>query len=256
MTGLRILDESLPLPKPHNPSVCAVIPVYNHGGTLRAVAEKTLRQLPDVLVVDDGSTDCDPAEQLRGLPVLLLRQKTNCGKGAALLRALALLRRMRFRYMLTLDADGQHDPTDIPAFLKWTERGQVFVIGCRDFSGQPVPFGSKLGRALSNGLFRLESGIGSQDCQSGFRMYPVQLISELHFRCSRYDFEAEVLARAAWAGAEFHDVPIRVFYPEPGQRITHFRKLPELTRLTLLHLRLLVSRLFHFPRFTVRGNGE
>lgn len=244
MTGPLIPDESQPLPQPHNASVCAVIPVYNHGGTLRAVAEKTLRQLPDVLVVDDGSTDCNPAELLRGLPVLLLRQDVNSGKGAALLRALSLLRRMEFRYMLTLDADGQHDPADIPAFLKWTDKDNVFAVGCRNFSGQPVPFGSKLGRALSNGLFRLESGTDSRDCQSGFRMYPVRLISELRFSCSRYDFEAEVLARAAWAGAEFHDVPVRVFYPEPGQRITHFRKLPELTRLTLLHLRLLTSRLF------------
>ena len=150
--------------------------------------------------------------------------------------------------MLTLDADGQHDPADIPAFLKLAESGEnLFGIGCRDFSGQPVPAGSRFGRKLSNRLLRLECGLHSEDTQSGFRLYPVKLLAGQSFRCGSFDFETEVLAKAAEAGAEFHDLPVKVYYPSARERVTHFRPLPELARLTRLHLRLLGKRLFRRP---------
>lgn len=225
--------------------VCAVIPVYNHAETVWRIVAETLSYLPHVLVVDDGSTDADVGELLAGLPVMLYRHAVNRGKGAALRTALTLLHRMGFHYMLTLDADGQHDPGDIPAFLSLAARREnILAVGCRDFRGKPVPDGAKFGRRLSNLLLRLECGARSGDCQSGFRLYPVNLLSGLQFRSGHYDFEAEVLALAGWAGAEFHDLPIHVFYPSPEQRITHFRPWPELMRLTLLHLRLLRRGVF------------
>ena len=233
---------------PRNP-VCAVIPVYNHAATLRNVAEKVLKFVPDVLIVDDGSTDADLKSLLDDLPVHYCRHEVNLGKGAALRHALRILAGSGFGYMLTLDADGQHEPADLPAFLQLADTGKnFFAIGCRDFSGQPVPGGSRFGRKLSNLLLRLETGIRSADCQSGLRMYPVKLLADLPFRCSRFDFEAEVLVLAAWAGAEFRDLPVKVYYPPRGERITHFRPLPELTRLTGLHLRLLAESLFQKRR--------
>ena len=232
---------------PRNP-VCAVIPVYNHASAIRQVAEKVLQYVPD-LVVDDGSTDADLRTLLDGLPLHYCRHEVNRGKGAALRHALRILADSGYDYMLTLDADGQHDPADLPAFLRLADTGKnFFAIGCRDFTGQPVPGGSRFGRKLSNLLLRLETGIRSADCQSGLRMYPVRLLADLPFRCSRFDFEAEVLARAAWEGAEFRDLPVKVYYPPRGERITHFRPLPELTRLTGLHLRLLAESLFQKRR--------
>ena len=227
---------------PPGKRVCAVIPVYNNASTLRSVAENVLRHIPDLLVIDDGSTDADLSSLLADLPLYYCRQEHR-GKGAALRRALAILADSDCEYMLTLDADGQHDPADIPAFLKLAESGEnLFGIGCRDFTGQHVPAGSRFGRKLSNRLLRLECGLRSEDTQSGFRLYPVKLLAGRNFRCSDFDFETEVLFLAAEAGAEFHDLPVKVYYP--ADRITHFRPLPELARLTRLHLRLLGKRMF------------
>ncbi len=248
---IAVDHDRIPCPSavfPRNP-VCAVIPIYNHAATLRNVAEKVLRHVPDVLIVDDGSADADLKSLLDDLPIYYCRHEVNRGKGAALRHALRILADSGYDYMLTLDADGQHDPADLPAFLQLADTGKnFFAIGCRDFTGQPVPGGSRFGRKLSNLLLKLETGIRSADCQSGLRMYPVQLLAGLPFRCSRFDFEAEVLALAAWAGAEFRDLPVKVYYPPRGERITHFRPLPELTRLTGLHLRLLAGSLFQKRR--------
>ena len=231
--------------RPGRKRVAAVIPVYNHGAAIRQVAEGVLRWLSPVLIVDDGSTDGDLAAILNDLPVHYCRHETNLGKGAALRHALKLLAASGFDYMLSVDADGQHDPADLPAFLALAETGEkIFAVGCRDFSGQPVPFGSRLGRKLSNGLLKLETGKVMGDCQSGLRLYPVRLLADLPFRCSGFDFETEVLALAARAGAEFHDLPVKVYYPPRGERISHFRLLPDLARHVRLHFRLLMQSLF------------
>ena len=225
--------------------VCAVIPVYNSAHSIRCVAQNTLRQIPNLLILDDGSTDADLKCLLCDLPLYYFRQYPNRGKGTALRRALKILADSGFDYMLTLDADGQHDPADIPSFLKLAETGRnIFAVGCRNFSGQPVPCGSRIGRNLSNLLLKWECGIYSADSQSGFRMYPVRLLAELSFRCEHFDFETEVMAAAAGKRADFHDLPVKVYYPPMQERITHFRPLPELTRLIWLHLRLLAQRPF------------
>ena len=223
--------------------ICAVIPVYNNASTIRKVAEDTLRHIPDLLVVDDGSTDADPKEKLDDLPLYYCRHSSNLGKGAALRTALRLLAESGFDYMLTLDADGQHEPADIPPFLKLARSGDdIFAVGCRDFTGQPVPRGSRFGRKLSDLLLKWECGVRSSDSQSGFRLYPVRMLADLPFRCTHFDFETEVLAMAIRAGADYREIPIRVYYPPKRERVTHFRPLPELARLTKLHFRLLVSR--------------
>ena len=236
-----VLSPVFPPERSGRKRVGAVIPVYNHAATVRRVAEAVLRQLSSVLIVDDGSTDGDLTAILNDLPVYYCRHETNRGKGAALRHALKLLAASGFDYMLAVDADGQHEPADIPAFLDLAETGEkIFAIGCRDFTGQPVPFGSLLGRKLSNGLLKLETGMVSGDCQSGLRLYPVRLLVDLPFRCSGFDFETEVLALAARAGAEFHDLPVKVYYPPRGERISHFRLLPDLARHVRLHFRLLM----------------
>lgn len=238
-----VRDGRIPSPEPGSSpgkQICTVIPVYNNRNTIRDVAENTLRFASPLLILDDGSTDADLKTLLDDLPLFYCRQDSNRGKGAALRKAFRILADSGFDYMLTLDADGQHDPADLPAFFKLAETGEnIFAIGCRDFSGQPVPKGSLLGLRLSNRLLKRECGFPVSDSQSGFRMYPVQLLADLPFRCSHFDFETEVLALAARAGADFRELSVKVYYPPAGERITHFRPLPELTRLTLLHLRLL-----------------
>ena len=95
---------------------------------------------------------------------------------------------------------------------------------------------------------KIETGINVDDCQSGFRLYPVQYISKLHFRSSHYNFETEILTRAAWAGLPIVNVPIHSYYPKPEDRISHFHPIRDNILISFIHLHLLGIRLLPFPR--------
>ena len=112
--------------------ICAVIPTYNNGGTVADVVRGVLRQGLPVLVVDDGSTD-DTQEKLKGLDIQVLKHETNRGKGRALKTGLEAARKLGYRFALTLDADGQHDPADIPALVAAAGE-RTLVVGSRNIA--------------------------------------------------------------------------------------------------------------------------
>lgn len=232
--------------------VACVVPVYNNGGTLRGVVERCREQksVEYVLVVDDGSTDCDVAGMLSGLDgVKVIRHGRNMGKGRALRTALEHLAADGIDYMITLDGDGQHYPEDIPLFLEAVkDNDHTLAIGVRDMSAPHIPEGSRKGRAFSNFWVRVETGREVGDAQSGFRAYPVRYVSRLKFLCGSYDFEAEVLVRSIWGGVEPKDVPIRVWYPEKGEkRVTSFKPFLDNLRFTLINAHLVGLRLLPIP---------
>ncbi|PLY07910.1 MAG: DUF2062 domain-containing protein [Desulfuromonas sp.] len=227
--------------------VLAVIPLYNHGATVRAVAEKTLAILPDLLVVDDGSSD-DGAKTLVDLPLTLLQHEQNCGKGAALMSAAEYAKQHGFSHILTLDADGQHDPADIPGMLEVLEQDpRAIVVGKRDFDQESIPGSSRFGRGFSNFWLRLQTGKILGDTQSGFRTYPLYVLEGLSIWTRRYNFEIEVLVRAAWAGVPLRDAPISVYYPPGKERISHFRGFMDNWRLTLLNTHLTLRSIVPWP---------
>lgn len=228
--------------------VWCAIPVYNNRETVRAVASGCREQLEHVVVVDDGSTDCDVAETLQGLAVNILKHETNRGKGEAILTASRYVEMRGGEYLITIDADGQHDPRDIATFLPRLKAGRPsLVIGSRDFNTDNVPFSSRFGRSFANFWLRVETGMSINDCQSGFRAYPVSRLNQLRLRGRRYDFEAEVLAKAAWAGIRLETVPVSVHYPRPDERVSHFKPLLDNLRLTHAHGMLVARRLLPVP---------
>lgn len=234
--------------------VFAVIPVYNNAATVADIVERTRAQLPHVLVVDDGSTDLDLEALCRDTGVTVLRHEKNLGKGAAILTALNRLKeKPEIDYMITLDADGQHYPEDIPLFFPLMERNDYsLIVGCRDFSGEHVPDSSKFGREFANFWMKVETGVRVDDCQSGFRAYPVKYVSRLRCLSRHYNYEAEILARAAWANLELHNIPIRSFYPERSRRISHFRPWLDNFRLSCIHFHLVGLRLLPVPKKKLR----
>ena len=235
-------------------SVYAVIPVYNNAETVRDIAERTLKILPHVLLVDDGSTDIDlkPFCEERGIESL--RHEVNQGKGAALRDALNYLAmKPEVAYMIALDADGQHYPEDIPLFYPLMEENDwTVIVGCRDFSGENIPDSSKFGREFSNFWIRLETGIRVEDSQSGFRAYPVRYLSKLRFLSTHYNFEAEILTRAAWGNLEIRNLPVRVHYPPREKRVSHFKPFRDNFRLSCIHFHLVALRLLPFPKQKLR----
>ena len=136
--------------------ICAVIPTFNNGGTVADVVRGVLRQGLPVIVVDDGSTD-DTQEKLKGLDVRVLRHETNRGKGRALKTGLEAARKQGYRFALTLDADGQHDPADIPALVAAAGE-RTLVIGSRNLTAEGMPSGNTFANKFSNFWFTVQTG--------------------------------------------------------------------------------------------------
>lgn len=229
------------------PNVLIVIPVFNHAGTLRQVVEETLAVHPDVLVVDDGSTD-GGADTIRDLPVQIVNHEENKGKGQAILTAASFAREKGKTHFITLDADGQHYPSEIPAFMEAiAAEPRAIAVGARNFSGPNVPKISKFGREFSNFWLRVQTGERLSDVQCGFRAYPVAIFDAIKTRETRFAFEVEVLVKSAWAGYPLRDVPIQVYYPKPEERISHFKKFKDNVEISLLNTRLTMRSFMPVP---------
>lgn len=224
-----------------------VIPVYNHGSTLRTVVEGVLAHHPHVLVVNDGSDDMDP-RLLDTLSVPVISHAENRGKGAAIRTGAREAARLGMTHIITIDADGQHDPADIPRFVAAIADNELaIVVGARDFTTANVPGSSRFGRKFSNFWLRVQTGIVLSDVQSGFRAYPLVILENLRFTEDRYSFEVEVLVRAAWAGFPLRDLDIAVYYPPREERVSHFRAFMDNLRISLLNTRLTIRAIMPVP---------
>ncbi len=223
------------------------IPVYNHAATLRGVTTRALRVHNEVMVVDDGSAD-DVIGALNGLGVHMIRHQQNLGKGAAILTAAREARRLGMTHMVTIDADGQHDPDDFDRFIQVMQQApEAIVVGKRDFQNADVPRANRFGRGFSNFWLRLQTGKTLGDAQSGFRAYPLFVLEKLKLREKRYTFEIEVLVRAAWAGVELREVDISTYYPSARERVSHFHLFFDNLRLSLLNTKLTMRSIAPFP---------
>ena len=241
-------DPSTPIPHPPYPfRLLVVIPVYNHGKTLRSVVERTLQWHDEVMVVDDGSTD-DGWAAVSGMDIHRIRHSRNFGKGCAIRSAAKKAEGLGITHVVTLDADGQHDPNDLHLFISAIHRSpRAIVVGKRNFDMGYVPSGSRIGRRISNFWLWVQTGRSLGDTQSGYRAYPVAVLNALKLRERRYAFENEVLTKAAWAGIELLEVDISTFYPADEERVSHFRLFTDNVRLSLLNARLTLRAMFPWP---------
>jgi glycosyltransferase involved in cell wall biosynthesis len=235
-----------------------VIPVYNHAGTLRAAAKQALAYCNNVIVVDDGSTD-DVNSALGGLEVTLLTHAKNLGKGAAICTGARKARELGFTHIITIDADGQHKAEDIPHFIHAIQSTpEAVIIGARDFTVPHIPASSCFGRKFSWFWMFVQTGVDVSDMQSGFRAYPVDLITNIPCRESRYSFEIEIIVRSAWAGFLIREIPVHVWYPPKSERISHFKAVADNLRISLLNTKLTVRALIPvpFPRTALKLEGQ
>lgn len=234
------------LPAPD--TVWCAIPVFNNKDTVHSVALACRQELRHVVVIDDGSTDGDVGALFKDTDIAVCRHAHNRGKGQALLTALRYVKDRGAEFMISVDADGQHQPRDIRAFLPVIAANRTaIVIGARRMHAPNVPASSRFGMRFSDFWLRLETGRPIRDSQSGFRAYPVAYVAQLPLRGRRYDFEAEVLAKAAWAGLGIISVDVAVTYAERGKRVSHFRPFLDNLRLTHRHVLLVGRRLWPWP---------
>jgi glycosyltransferase involved in cell wall biosynthesis len=228
--------------------IWVVIPVFNHKDTVKDVALGCRAYFNNVLVVDDGSTDIDVTSVFKGTGIPVLRHDKNLGKGSAIKTALDYLRTRDARFMITIDADGQHYPKDLEKFIPLLADDESFIlVGSRNFNSPNITERSRLGRRLANFWLTIETGVSVDDCQSGFRAYPLIYLLRMKLKGAYYDFETEILARACWSGLTIKTVPIEVWYPKPNKRISHFKVFLDNFRITLMHIRLVARRLLPLP---------
>jgi glycosyltransferase involved in cell wall biosynthesis len=238
--------DGLTVPATPRFNACALIACLDGAATIDAVLTATYEHIDTIIVVDDGSTDDSGARSSKAGAIVVTHTR-NRGKGAALLTGLQRAAELGFDHCVTLDADGQHDPSDIVGLLD-TARAHpdALVIGARDFDTENVPGSSVFGRNFSNFWVRLETGQDPTDTQSGFRVYPVRHTLDLKVKPSRFQWEVEVIVRAAWAGLSVVDHPVSVYYPPPEKRISHYRSWADSTLISLMHCRL-VARWMTLP---------
>jgi glycosyltransferase involved in cell wall biosynthesis len=235
--------------------VCVLIPTYNNSKTLASVISGVQQYTSNIIVVNDGSTD-DTAGILNNFRDLaIVSYSTNQGKGHALQMGFKKAVELGYDYAISIDSDGQHYADDLPAFLEMLEQHpRAIIIGARNMDQASVPGKSSFGNKFSNFWFRLETGIKVSDTQSGYRLYPVSLLHSLRYFTTKYEFEIEVLVRAAWMGIEVVQVPVKVFYAEKEKRVSHFRPFRDFTRISVLNTFLvIITFLWIKPRDFVRS---
>ena len=212
---------------------CVIIPVFNNVSTVGDVVRAALQHCSTVLVCDDGSTDGSGADA-EAAGAVVLRHAQNEGKGVALRTLLAEAHRRGFRHAISMDADGQHLGSDLPALATaLIEEPGSLVVGVRDLVAAGAPPSSEFGRRCSNWWIWFETGLRLPDTQSGFRGYPVPEVMELGAGHRRYEFETDVLLRAAWAGIALRSRPITVIYS--ASRTSHFRLVLDNVRIVALN---------------------
>jgi glycosyltransferase involved in cell wall biosynthesis len=194
-----------------------------------------------VLVVDDGSAD-DTAAVAAAAGAEVVRQPTNLGKGAALLAGFRALAARGFTHALTLDADGQHLPDQIPLLLAASASDpRALVVGVRQKSGHTIRQINRFGNWIADRLMARIARQPLPDTQCGFRIYPIEPVLALGAAGARFDFETEILLRAARRGIPLLGVPVKVHYPPVAERVSHYRPVVDTVRIIRTVLRVLAA---------------
>ena len=223
--------------------VIVVIPTYNNPHTIKDVVNDVLAHGYEVIVVDDGSE-----HEVQNLfnakeqeSIHFVRHQINQGKGKAIISGTRKAKELGYRYLLSMDGDGQHLASQAHLLIDVCHEDEI-IIGARNFQLANVPLGSKFGRWFSNIWAQLNTGKKITDSLSGYRIYPVSIL-ELPIETKKFDWEMEVLIRHAQAGKNIKEVPIECYYPLAEERVSHFRNFEDTMSIVWVHLQILYDRL-------------
>ena len=243
INSIQTYEPNSDIDSPNRGGIVVVIPVYNHAGTVATVIRKTLSHHFPVIVVDDGSTDntYDAVRSVSGIEVLHHRE--NRGKGAALMTGMTKAAE-KYRWAVCLDADGQHNPDDIPNLIAALPENRAAIIIGKRIGMETAPWTSRFGKKFSNFWVWVSGAAFLDDSQSGFRIYPLPETLRLDVAAKRYQYELEVLVKAARQGIAAVEVPISVNYAPMGRRISHFRPFRDFLRNSATFSRLITRRVF------------
>ena len=224
-----------------------IAPTYNNAGTLEHVLHRIIAMQIPLCVVNDGSTD-DTQQILTGLHeshpnVHVLIHQKNLGKAAAMLTGFHYATEHGFTHAITIDTDAQHDPEEITLLIEAaTYEPNNLIVGSRKDEEGRKPLRNRIGRSVSDFLTKLQTGRTLGDTQCGFRVYPLDVVNNIHCSSGRYNFETEFIIRAARAGVGITQTPITSRYFDKSERVSHFRPFGDSLAAVCLHLRMLFDR--------------
>jgi glycosyltransferase involved in cell wall biosynthesis len=239
-------------------SPCIVIPIYDHGASIGPLASALAAYGLPIYIVDDGSGPATQAELARvraTLPLVRLsRLPRNSGKGAAVAHGMRHALADGMTHALQIDADGQHNPADVPRFLERARARPGAVISGQALFDASIPRARFYGRYLTHVCVWLETlSFQIKDSMCGFRLYPLQALRPLieqELLPPRMDYDTAVLVRLFWRGVPVENLPTRVVYPPGG--LSHFRMLRDNLRLVRMHALLIAGMIVRAPMLLCR----
>jgi glycosyltransferase involved in cell wall biosynthesis len=234
--------------------ICIIIPVYNSENLIESVIKDCLKTNYPVFVVNDGSTDNTYSViQQFDNQINIISYHKNRGKGYALKTGFLEAIKQNYDYAITIDADGQHRPSDVPLFVeKIVQFPDALVLGCRDFNNPNMPDQNKFANNFSNFWFRVQTLRKLPDTQTGYRSYPLKALKKFCPITNRYETELEMLVKTAWRGIKIVTVFINVYYPPQTERLSHFNPKKDFIRISLLNTALcLIALLYGYPSMLI-----
>jgi glycosyltransferase involved in cell wall biosynthesis len=209
--------------------ICVVIPALNAAGTIVAVIRGALKYVSRVIVADDGSTD-DTAGVARASGAEVISIGLNRGKGNALKVLFERATAEGYAAVISMDADGQHDPEEIPRFLsEYRANPGCIIVGSRMRERDKIPRARYNSMHIARFYVSLVANQFVEDTQCGYRLYPLDIVNGLKLVTEKYVTETEILMKAGDMGVRIHFVTIRTIYGEAG---SHFRPVTDVTLIT------------------------
>jgi glycosyltransferase involved in cell wall biosynthesis len=194
--------------------IAVIIPAFNAAKTIAALIEKIQKEFPelDVVVIDDGSTD-QTFSLAKKAQAIVLQHPVNLGKGEALRTGFKYATEKKYSYVITLDADLQHDPRHIKDFLRIAKNDKPdFILGTRHFSFQNMPWDRVLTNSITSVMLTILSGQKIKDSQSGYRMISEKVLKDIRLKGKKYDLESEILIKAGRKGFKIQSLEISTIY--------------------------------------------
>jgi glycosyltransferase involved in cell wall biosynthesis len=209
--------------------LCIVIPAFNASKTIKSVVKGSLKHVHKVFVVDDGSSDCTAAAASEaGAEVIVLNK--NKGKGNALKILFQKAAESGYDAVISMDADGQHDPEDLPLFINLhVVHPDDIIVGSRMHSKEKIPRARYNSMHVARFFISLAANQFIEDTQCGFRLYPLSIIKKMQLTSDRYVTETEILMKAGDSGAHIRFVNVKAIY---GRNDSHFRPIMDIAAIT------------------------